>query len=113
MAITALGHRRLELDGRRHSVPISQAWNRQQSQFSGSDPEELSPVTRFFYWVQAELVAMATDLAEFVGAALGFHLLFAIDLRMAALLRLYCHSSSSASSKKDSGILKPSSPFLS
>ncbi|MEW8975496.1 MAG: Nramp family divalent metal transporter, partial [Exiguobacterium sp.] len=48
--------------------------------------EELSPVYRFFYWVQAELVAMATDLAEFVGAALGFHLLFAIDLRMAALL---------------------------
>ncbi|WP_082874145.1 Nramp family divalent metal transporter [Exiguobacterium sp. KKBO11] len=48
--------------------------------------EELSPVSRFFYWVQAELVAMATDLAEFVGAALGFHLLFAIDLRMAALL---------------------------
>ncbi len=35
--------------------------------------EELSPVYRFFYWVQAELVAMATDLAEFVGAALGFH----------------------------------------
>jgi manganese transport protein len=48
--------------------------------------EELSPVYRFFYWAQAELVAMATDLAEFVGAALGFHLLFAIDLRMAALL---------------------------
>jgi manganese transport protein len=48
--------------------------------------EELLPVYRFFYWAQAELVAMATDLAEFVGGALGFHLLFAIDLRMAALL---------------------------
>ena len=28
------------------------------------------PVT-WFLWLQAELVAMATDLAEFVGAALG------------------------------------------
>ncbi len=27
-------------------------------------------------WVQAELVAMATDLAEFVGAAIGLNLLF-------------------------------------
>jgi manganese transport protein len=29
-------------------------------------------------WVQAELVAMATDLAEFVGAALGLNLLFGV-----------------------------------
>ena len=34
----------------------------------------------WFYWVQAELVAIATDLAEFLGAALGFHLLFGIPL---------------------------------
>jgi len=27
-------------------------------------------------WLQAEAVAMATDLAEFVGAALGLHLVF-------------------------------------
>jgi manganese transport protein len=31
-------------------------------------------------WIQAELVAMATDLAEFIGAALGLHLLFGIPL---------------------------------
>lgn len=37
-------------------------------------------------WVQAELVAMATDLAEFVGAALGLNLLFGIPLLPAALL---------------------------
>ena len=30
----------------------------------------------WFYWIQAEIVAMATDLAEFLGAALAFHLLF-------------------------------------
>ena len=31
-------------------------------------------------WIQAELIAMATDLAEFLGAALGFHLLFGMAL---------------------------------
>jgi manganese transport protein len=37
-------------------------------------------------WVLMELVAMATDLAEFLGAALGFNLLFRIPLLAAALL---------------------------
>jgi manganese transport protein len=37
-------------------------------------------------WVQAELIAIATDLAEFLGAALGMHLLFGIGLFPAALL---------------------------
>src|SRR5438309_11857347 len=30
----------------------------------------------YFLWLQAELIAMATDLAEVVGAAVGIHLLF-------------------------------------
>jgi len=33
-----------------------------------------------------EIVAMATDLAEFLGAALGFHLLFGLSLGIAGLL---------------------------
>lgn len=37
-------------------------------------------------WVLMELVAMATDLAEFLGAAIGFNLLFHIPLLEAALL---------------------------
>src|SRR5215216_3358330 len=37
-------------------------------------------------WGLAEIVAMATDLAEFLGAALGFNLLFGIPLFPAALL---------------------------
>ena len=37
-------------------------------------------------WVLAEVVAMATDLAEFLGAAVGFYLLFGIPLFPAALL---------------------------
>jgi manganese transport protein len=40
----------------------------------------------WFLWVVSELVAMATDLAEFLGAALGFHLLFGIPLFPAGLL---------------------------
>ena len=37
-------------------------------------------------WALMELVAMATDLAEFVGAALGFHLLFGLPLWAAGLI---------------------------
>ena len=37
-------------------------------------------------WVIGELVAIATDLAEFLGAALGFYLLFGIPLWVAGLL---------------------------
>lgn len=37
------------------------------------------------YWVQAEIIAMATDLAEFVGAALGFKLLFGMTLMQGAI----------------------------
>ncbi|MGZ4512696.1 MAG: Nramp family divalent metal transporter [Mycobacterium sp.] len=36
--------------------------------------------TRLAYWVQAELVAMATDLAEVVGGALALRLLFGLPL---------------------------------
>jgi manganese transport protein len=48
--------------------------------------ERFSRRTSFGLWIQAELIAMATDLAEFLGAALGFHLLFGMDLFPAALL---------------------------
>jgi manganese transport protein len=37
-------------------------------------------------WVLMELVAMATDLAEFLGAAIGFNLLFGIPLWAAGLI---------------------------
>jgi manganese transport protein len=36
--------------------------------------------TRLAYWVQAELVAAATDLAEVVGGSLALHLLFGLPL---------------------------------
>ena len=37
-------------------------------------------------WAQAELIAMATDLAEFVGAAIGLNLLFGIPLFATGLI---------------------------
>jgi manganese transport protein len=40
----------------------------------------------WFLWILMELVAMATDLAEFVGAALGFNLLLGIPLWLAGIL---------------------------
>jgi manganese transport protein len=41
-------------------------------------------------WVQAEAIAMATDLAEFLGAAIGFHLLFGWGLFPSAVLSGVC-----------------------
>ncbi len=42
--------------------------------------------TVIFLWVLMEIVAMATDLAEFLGAALAFNLLFGIPLWIAGIL---------------------------
>jgi manganese transport protein len=43
------------------------------------------PVT-WGLWIQAELIAMATDLAEFVGAAIALNLLFGVPLFHAGLI---------------------------
>jgi hypothetical protein len=48
--------------------------------------EHLPPWATWAYWVQAEILAIATDLAEFVGAALGFELLFGVTLLQGAIL---------------------------
>src|SRR3954465_682455 len=48
--------------------------------------EQFSRRTSFALWIQAELIAMATNLAEFLGAALGFPLLFGMARFPAALL---------------------------
>ncbi len=48
--------------------------------------EHFSRPVVWLMWALMELVAMATDLAEFLGAALGFNLLFGIPLWIAGLL---------------------------
>jgi manganese transport protein len=52
--------------------------------------ERFSHRTTVGLWIQAEVIAMATDLAEFLGAALGFHLLLGIGLFPAAVLTGIC-----------------------
>jgi manganese transport protein len=47
-------------------------------------------------WILAEVVAMATDLAEFLGAALGFYLLLGIPLLAAGILRISAEASTTA-----------------
>lgn len=42
--------------------------------------------TRFFYWVQAELVAAATDVAEVLGGAIALRLLFGLPLALGGLI---------------------------
>lgn len=42
--------------------------------------ERLSRRGRIAYWAQAELVVIATDIAEVIGGALGLHLLFGLPL---------------------------------
>ena len=48
--------------------------------------ERLPRPVVIFLWVQAEVIAMATDLAEFIGAALGLYLVFHLPLLVAGLL---------------------------
>lgn len=48
--------------------------------------ERLKDGPRRLYWVQAELVAAATDIAEVLGGAIALHLLFGIPLLLGGLI---------------------------
>jgi manganese transport protein len=48
--------------------------------------DSMRPGLVWFMWAVSEVVAMATDLAEFLGAALGFQLLFGMPLLAAGVL---------------------------
>jgi manganese transport protein len=47
--------------------------------------QQMGPVSSRALWLQAEAVAMATDVAEFVGAAVGLNLLFHMPLPVAGV----------------------------
>jgi manganese transport protein len=47
---------------------------------------QFPPAVVWFMWGVMEVVSMATDLAEFLGAALGFYLLFGVPLWLAAVI---------------------------
>src|SRR5215831_13516472 len=48
--------------------------------------EQFSERTSVLLWLQAEVIAMATDLAEFLGAAIGFNLLLGTSLAVSTVL---------------------------
>ena len=48
--------------------------------------DHTSTPTRISYWLQAELVAMATDVAEVVGGAIALHLLFDLPLLLGGVV---------------------------
>ena len=48
--------------------------------------EQWPTPVKWFYWVQAEIVAMATDLAEFIGASIAIHLLTGLSLFWGAVV---------------------------
>jgi manganese transport protein len=51
---------------------------------------QFPPAVTLVLWIAAEISAMATDLAEFLGAALGFYLLLGVKLLPAAILTGVC-----------------------
>lgn len=48
--------------------------------------DRASTPTRIAYWIQAELVAVATDVAEIIGGALALHLLFGLPLVLGGVI---------------------------
>jgi len=48
--------------------------------------EHFPPWVCYVFWITQEVTAMATDLAEFLGAAIGFNLLFGIPMLLAGLI---------------------------
>jgi manganese transport protein len=48
--------------------------------------DRLKTVRRRLYWVQAELVAAATDIAEVIGGAIALHLLFGLPLLLGGVI---------------------------
>ncbi|HZO97380.1 MAG TPA: Nramp family divalent metal transporter [Gaiellaceae bacterium] len=52
--------------------------------------DEFSRRTSIALWIQAEVIAMATDLAEFLGAAIGFNLLLGTPLVLSTFLTGIC-----------------------
>ncbi|OAR20180.1 Nramp family divalent metal transporter [Mycobacterium leprae] len=48
--------------------------------------KQMSHPFRLGFWLQAELVAMATDVAEIVGGAIAFHILFRVSLLLGGVI---------------------------
>ena len=67
-------------------VPVGEARDRHRLQLSRTGPRALPTRVHLGLWVQAEIMAMSTDIAEFIGAAIGLNLLFGVPLFPAGLI---------------------------
>ena len=83
----ALGAGRRDPDGRTGAVPVGQGRlaDRPVAARAGR-PTGTGRAPRLAYWLQAELVAVATDLAEIVGGAVALNLLFDLPLVVGAVI---------------------------
>ena len=85
--LLAVGDRRREPDGDARAVPVGQDRHRHGPQPARAVPRRTSPrPVTWGLWVQAEAIAIATDLAEFVGAAIALNLLFGVPPFAAGLM---------------------------
>ena len=53
---------------------------------AGHVAQNTSRPVRIGYWIQAEMIAIATDMAEIVGGAIALNLLFGIDLVLGTII---------------------------
>lgn len=72
--------------------------------------DRFSKKTSIFLWVQSELVIIATDLAEFIGAALGLHLIFGIGMVPSAIITAVASLPSWKCNAEDTGRSRRRSP---
>src|SRR3954468_22600452 len=66
-----------------HSAKLGIVTGRSLPELLGT---RLRTAPRRLYWVQAELVAAATDIAEVIGGAIALHLLFGLPLLLGGLI---------------------------
>jgi manganese transport protein len=70
-----------------HPVPVREARHRDGQSLAETLGERLRhPWARRAYWLQAELVAVATDVAEVIGGAVALWLLFGVPLPLGGLI---------------------------
>ena len=82
-----VGDRRREPDGDARPVPVGQDRHRHRQEPARSCAASTSrSPSRSGLWLQAEAIAIATDLAEFVGAAIALNLLFGVPPFVAGLM---------------------------
>ena len=68
------------------AIPVGEARPRHRPLTARAVRDNPGPPTRIAYWLQAELVAAATDLAEVVGGTLALHLLFNLPLLVGGVI---------------------------